>query len=45
MIADIGHYETEQFTVEIFDTILKENNVNFAVLLSILVTNPVKYYT
>jgi len=45
LIADIGHYETEQFTVEIFDTILKENNVNFAVLLSILVTNPVKYYT
>lgn len=43
VIADIGHYETEQFTVEIFDTVLKENNVNFAVLLSTEITNPVKY--
>lgn len=43
VIADIGHYETEQFTPEIFDTILKENNINFAVLLSTLVTNPIKY--
>jgi dinuclear metal center YbgI/SA1388 family protein len=44
IIADIGHYETEQFTVEIFDAILKKNNVTFAVLLSTLVTNPIKYF-
>ena len=44
LIADIGHYETEQFTVEIFDEILKKKNVTFAVLLSKINTNPVKYF-
>lgn len=44
VIADIGHYETEQFTVEIFDEILKKKNVTFAVLFSTLDTNPVKYF-
>jgi len=43
VIADIGHYETEQFTVEIFDVLLKKKNVTFAVLLSALDTNPIKY--
>jgi dinuclear metal center YbgI/SA1388 family protein len=43
VIADIGHYETEQFTVEIFDALLKKKNITFAVLLSTLDTNPVKY--
>lgn len=44
VIADIGHYETEQFTVEIFDAILKKKNVTFAVLFSTLDTNPIKYF-
>lgn len=44
IIADIGHYETEQFTVEIFDAILKKKNVTFAVLFSTLDTNPIKYF-
>lgn len=43
VIADIGHYETEQFTVEIFDALLKKKNITFAVLLSALDTNPIKY--
>jgi putative NIF3 family GTP cyclohydrolase 1 type 2 len=43
VIADIGHYESEQFTVEIFDALLKKKNVTFAVLLSTLDTNPIKY--
>jgi dinuclear metal center YbgI/SA1388 family protein len=43
VIADIGHYETEQFTVEIFDDLLKKKNITFAVLLSALDTNPIKY--
>lgn len=43
LIADIGHYETEQFTVEIFDALLKKKNVTFAVLVSTLDTNPIKY--
>lgn len=44
LIADIGHYETEQFTPEIFRDILKKKNVTFAVLLSTLDTNPIKYF-
>ncbi len=43
IICDIGHYESEQFTPEIFKEILTEKFPNFAVLLSNLVTNPVKY--
>lgn len=44
LIADIGHYESEQFTVEIFEAILKKKFPNFATLLSNLSTNPVKYF-
>jgi dinuclear metal center YbgI/SA1388 family protein len=44
VIADIGHYESEQFTVEIFEQILNEKFPTFAVLLSKLNTNPVKYF-
>jgi hypothetical protein len=44
VIADIGHYESEQFTVELLGDILKKKFPNFAVLLSNLSTNPIKYY-
>jgi dinuclear metal center YbgI/SA1388 family protein len=44
VIADIGHFESEQFTVEIFEELLKEKFPNFAVLLSNYKTNPVKYF-
>lgn len=44
MIADIGHYESEQFTVELFERLLKEKIPNFAPLLSITNTNPVNYF-
>ncbi|MCX6352091.1 MAG: Nif3-like dinuclear metal center hexameric protein [Bacteroidetes bacterium] len=43
IIADIGHYETEQFTIEILYDKLKENFPNFAVLKTKVDTNPVKY--
>jgi dinuclear metal center YbgI/SA1388 family protein len=43
LLADIGHYESEVFTKEIFyDTIVKKFS-NFAVLKSIVNTNPVRY--
>lgn len=43
MLADIGHYESEVFTKDIFyDTIVKKFT-NFAVLKSIVNTNPVRY--
>jgi dinuclear metal center YbgI/SA1388 family protein len=44
IIADIGHYESEQFTIEIFSEILKEKFPNFALLFTKVNTNPVNYY-
>ncbi len=44
LIADIGHYESEQFTIEIFSEILKEKFPNFATLFTKTNTNPVNYY-
>jgi dinuclear metal center YbgI/SA1388 family protein len=44
IIADIGHYESEQFTSEIFEAILKKKFPNFAILLSNFSTNPIKYF-
>ncbi|WP_118951040.1 Nif3-like dinuclear metal center hexameric protein [Taibaiella helva] len=44
MIADIGHYESEQFTIEIFSEIVKEKFPNFALLFTKTNTNPVNYY-
>jgi putative NIF3 family GTP cyclohydrolase 1 type 2 len=44
VIADIGHYESEQFTKELFFELLTKNLPNFAVRLSNINTNPIKYY-
>ena len=44
IIADIGHYESEQFTVELFARLLTEKIPNFAPLLSRTNTNPVNYF-
>ena len=44
IIADIGHFESEQFTPEIFEEVLKKKFPNFAILLSNVLTNPVKYF-
>lgn len=43
VIADIGHYESEQFTIDLVYDILRENFPNFAVLKTVLNTNPVIY--
>jgi putative NIF3 family GTP cyclohydrolase 1 type 2 len=43
MIADIGHYESEQYTVNLFYRILNENFSTFAVCLSEINTNPINY--
>ncbi len=43
-IIDIGHFESEQFTKDIFYEILTKKFPNFAVYLSKVKTNPVKYY-
>jgi len=44
LITDIGHYESEEVTKEIFYEILRENFHNFAVHLSKVNTNPINYY-
>lgn len=44
IIADIGHYESEQFTPEIFSEIINQKFPNFAVHLSEVNTNPINYY-
>jgi dinuclear metal center YbgI/SA1388 family protein len=45
VIADVGHFESEQFTVDLLFEVLREKFRNFAVLKSDVKTNPVQYYT
>ncbi len=43
ILADIGHYESEQFTKTFLAHYLSKKITNFAVVLSTINTNPVKY--
>ncbi len=43
IIADIGHFESEQFTKEVFYELLTKKIPNFALRLSNVNTNPIKY--
>lgn len=43
VIADVGHYESEQFTKNLLFDFLREKFTNFAIVLSECITNPVKY--
>ncbi len=43
IIADIGHYESEQFTKDLLKEVLDEKFANFAVYFSKSVTNPISY--
>lgn len=45
VLADIGHYESEQFTIDLLFDILREKFPNFAVLKTGVNTNPVHYFT
>lgn len=44
VIADIGHYESEQFTIKLLRDIIKKNFSTFAVRCTEIHTNPVNYY-
>ena len=44
VVADIGHYESEQFTVELLFDILTKKFPTFAVQKSRVKTNPVNYF-
>jgi dinuclear metal center YbgI/SA1388 family protein len=44
VVADVGHYESEQFTVDLLVEILLNKFPTFAVLKTELITNPVQYF-
>ena len=44
ILADIGHYESEQFTKNLLVAYLTKKISNFAIVLSKTNTNPVKYF-
>lgn len=43
IVADIGHYESEVFTKELLQEVLRKKFPNFAVYFSETVTNPISY--
>ncbi len=43
VVADIGHYESEQFTVELISEVLREKFRTFAINFAKTVTNPISY--
>jgi dinuclear metal center YbgI/SA1388 family protein len=45
VLADIGHYESEQFTIDLLQNLLAQKFPTFAVLKTAVNTNPVRYYT
>jgi putative NIF3 family GTP cyclohydrolase 1 type 2 len=44
VIADIGHFESEQFTTNLIADILKKKFTTFAVHLTGINTNPINYF-
>jgi dinuclear metal center YbgI/SA1388 family protein len=44
LIADIGHYESEQFTIDLLKEVLGQKFPTFAVLKTEVKTNPVHYF-
>ena len=44
VLADIGHYESEQFTKNLLVELLSKKITNFAIILSEKNTNPINYY-
>ena len=44
IIADIGHYESEQFTIELLYGIISQKFSNFAAYCTEMTTNPVHYF-
>jgi dinuclear metal center YbgI/SA1388 family protein len=44
VLFDIGHFESEQFTIDLLNDLLTQKFPNFAVLKSGVKTNPINYY-
>lgn len=45
VLADIGHYESEQFTIDLLHELLVQKFPTFAVLKTSVDTNPVRYFS
>ena len=45
VVVDMGHWESEQFTIELLIEIIRAKTPTFAVLKSEVNTNPVSYFT
>jgi dinuclear metal center YbgI/SA1388 family protein len=45
VVADIGHYESEQYTIDLLHDLLVKKFPTFAVLKTSVNTNPVKYFS
>lgn len=43
MLVELGHYESEQYTVEIFQSIIREMDSNMPVAITSVLTNPINY--
>ncbi|MBW6490006.1 MAG: Nif3-like dinuclear metal center hexameric protein [Lentimicrobium sp.] len=43
LLVEAGHYETEQFTKELLNQIIKEKFTTFATRISTITTNPINY--
>jgi len=44
LVADVGHFESEQYTIELIFDILKDNFSTFALHCTKVNTNPINYY-
>lgn len=44
LVADIGHYESEQFTIDLLHDLLLQKFPTFAVFKTGIITNPVQYF-
>jgi len=44
VLADVGHYESEQFTIDLVEGFLREKFPTFAALKTGVKTNPVRYF-
>ena len=42
-IAVLGHYQSEQYTTELFRSVIEERNAELPVYISRVVTNPIRY--
>jgi putative NIF3 family GTP cyclohydrolase 1 type 2 len=43
LLADIGHYESEQYTKELISELIRQKYPTFALQISSINTNPIKY--